>query len=51
MKRESGLEDTIYKCMYPMACTSPKFYGLPKIQETNITLRPIYLAEAQLPMR
>ena len=23
VKRESGLEDTIYKCMYSMGCTSP----------------------------
>ena len=27
--------------MYPMGCTSPKFYGLPKIHKTNIPLRPI----------
>ena len=31
MKRESGLEDSIYKSMYPMGCTSSKFYGLTKI--------------------
>ena len=40
IKRESGLEN-IYKSMYPMGCTSPKFYGLPIIHKTNIPLRPI----------
>ena len=34
-KRETGLEDNIYKYMYPMGCTSPKFNGLPKIHNTN----------------
>ena len=41
IKRESGLEDTIYNSMYPMGCTSPKVYGLPKIHKTNILFRPI----------
>ena len=27
--------------MYSMGCTSPKFYGLPKIHKTNIPFRPI----------
>ena len=35
IKRESGLEGSIYKYMYPIGCTSPKFYGIPKIQKTN----------------
>ena len=35
MKRETGLEDNIYKYMYHMECTSPKFYGLPKIHKAN----------------
>ena len=26
IKRETGLEDDIYKHMYPMECTPPKFY-------------------------
>ena len=38
IKRESGLEDSIYKCMYSMGCTSPKFYGLQKIHEANTPL-------------
>ena len=41
IKRETGLEDSIYKYMYPIECTSPKFYGLPKVHKTNIPLRPI----------
>ena len=41
IKMESGLEDNIYKYMYLMECNSPKFYGLPKINKTNIPLRPI----------
>ena len=35
LKWETGLEDHIYKYMYPMGCTSPKFYGLPKIHKAN----------------
>ena len=27
--------------MYAMGCTSPMFYGCPKIHETNTSLRPI----------
>ena len=41
IKRETGLEDNIYKYMYPMACTSSNFYWLPKIHKTNTLLRPI----------
>ena len=36
IKRETGLEDSIHKYMYPMGCTSPKFYGLSKSHKTNI---------------
>ena len=41
LKRETGLEDHIYKYMYPTGCTSPKFYGLGKFHKANIPLRPI----------
>ena len=41
IKGETGLEDHIYKYMYPMGCTSPEFYGLPKIHRDNTSLRPI----------
>ena len=38
IKRETGLEDSIYKYMYPMISTSPKYYGLPNIHKTNTPL-------------
>ena len=31
LKRKTELEDYMYKYMYPMGCSSSKFYGLPKI--------------------
>ena len=40
IKREPGLEDSIYIYVYPMGCTSPKFYGLPKIHKTNTPSGP-----------
>ena len=30
IKRESGVEEYLYKAMHPTGCTSPKYYGLPK---------------------
>ena len=41
IKRETGLEDTIYKGMYPMGCTAPKFYGLLRNPQNQYHLRPI----------
>ena len=41
IKRESGLEENLYKYMYSMGCTSPKFYGIPKIHKSGTPLRPI----------
>ena len=35
IKRETGLEDSIYKYMYPMGCTPSKYYGLLKIHKAN----------------
>ena len=32
---------TSTRYMYPMGCSSPKFYGLPKINKANTPLRPI----------
>ena len=48
IKRESGLEENLYKYMYPTGCTSPKFYGLPKIHRTDTSLGLLYQAEAHL---
>ena len=39
-KRETGLEDHTYKYIYPMGCSSPKFYGLPEIHKANTPLDP-----------
>ena len=41
IKRESGLEENLYKSMYLKDCTSPKLYGLPKVHTTGTPLRPI----------
>ena len=50
IKRETGLEDYIYKYMYHMGCTSPKFCGLPKIHKTITPFKPIVSSRGQLPM-
>ena len=41
IKRESYLEDGIYKDIYLMGWTSPKFHGFPMAYKTNTPLRPI----------
>ena len=35
IKRESEMEENLYKVIYPTDCTSPKFYGLPQIHKTG----------------
>ena len=40
IKRETGMEEGMYKAMYSTSCT-PRFYGLPKIHKTCTPLRPI----------
>ena len=35
VKQETGLDNNTYKCMYPMGCNVPKFYGLPKIHKPD----------------
>ena len=40
-KAATGMQDNIYKKMYPTGVSPPKFYGLPKIHKKNIPLRPI----------
>ena len=34
VKNQTGL-DSKYKAMYPMGCSAPKFYGLPKIHKLD----------------
>ena len=33
IKRETNMEEGMYRSMYPTGCTAPKFYGLPKIHK------------------
>ena len=41
IKRDTNMGEGTYRTMYPMGCTTPKFYGLPKIHTTDTCLRPI----------
>ena len=41
IKKDTNLEEGMYKAMYPTGCISPKFYGLPQIHKTGNPLRPI----------
>ena len=41
IKTATGLQDNIYRKMYPTGASPPRFYGLPKIHKENIPLRPI----------
>ena len=41
IKRETNMEEGMYRTMYPTSCTVPKFYGLPKIHKIGTPLRPI----------
>ena len=55
IKRETGLEESIYKYMYPMGCTSPQFFGLQRSikltpsQACSILQRLSYLCGSQSP--
>ena len=41
IKAEGGIEEQLYKKMYPTGAVATKFYGLPKIHKRDIPLRPI----------
>ena len=41
IKAEGGLNEEMYRRLYPTGAVSPKFYGLPKIHKPGIPLRPI----------
>ena len=41
VKKETWLEVSTYKYMYPMGYSAPKFYGPPKIHKPYTHLRPI----------
>ena len=44
IKRETNMDEGMYKSMYPTGCTPPKFYGLAKIHKTGPPLGPFSLA-------
>ena len=41
IKAQGGMDDRLYKKLYPTGVSSPKFYGLPKVHKEGIPLRPI----------
>ena len=41
IKAEGGIDNNIYKRLYPTGAVPPKYYGLPKIHKKGIPLRPI----------
>ena len=41
VKSQTGLNNQMYKAMYPTGCVPPKFYGLPKIHKPDTPLRHI----------
>ena len=41
VKNQTGLDSNTYKVMYPMGCSAPKFYGIPKIHKLDTPFRPI----------
>ena len=41
LKRDTNMDEGMYRTMYPTGCTAPKFYGLTKIHKTCTPLRPI----------
>ena len=43
IKKESGMDDNMYKGMYQTGASSSKFYNLPKIHKKDIPLLPIIL--------
>ena len=47
IKRETSMDEGMYKTMYPTSCTPLKFYGLPKIHKTGTPSDPLSLARVQ----
>ena len=41
IKAQGGMNEEVYKEMYPTGAGIPKFYGLPKIHKAGTPLRPI----------
>ena len=41
IKAEGGINDNLYRKLYPTGAGSPKYYGLPKMHKEGIPFRPI----------
>ena len=41
IKAEGGIDDNIYRRLYPTGAVPPKYYGLPKVHKPGMPLRPI----------
>ena len=41
IKAEGGINEVIYRRLYPTGAGSPKFYGLPKVHKEGMPSRPI----------
>ena len=41
IKSEGGINDNIYKRLYPTGASTPKYYGLPKVHKEGVPLKPI----------
>ena len=41
IKKDTNMDEGMYKAMYPTGCVPQKLYGLPKIHKTGNLLRPI----------
>ena len=41
IKTQGGINEALYKKLYPTGAGVPKFYGLPKIHKRETPLRPI----------
>ena len=41
IKAKGGIQEELYKRLYPTGAGSPKFYGLPNIHKVGMPLRPI----------
>ena len=41
IKAEGGIDDIIYRRLYPTGAVPPKYYGLPKVHKPGMPLRPI----------
>ena len=50
IKKDSKVDEGMYRTMYPTGCVLPKFYGLPKIHKKAPPLGQLSLAGVQSPM-